>query len=134
MLKELGVADKPTLLVLNKVDRVSDLSFLQVLQAHHPRAVAVSATTGQGLDELQSAVIEMLSADFAPVEVDVDAGNGKVLSYLAAHAEIHRQQFHDNNRVTLHCYLPRHLVRHIRVTDVHIRLLDEPPSVNGEQE
>ncbi len=134
VLKELGCGDKPTLLVLNKTDRVPDPSFLQVLQAHHPRAVAVSAATGQGLDELRDAVIEMLSADFADAEVDVAAGNGKVLSYLAAHAEIYRQEFHDNNRVTLHCYLPRHLVRHIRVPDVHIRLLDEEPSVNGKKE
>jgi GTP-binding protein HflX len=131
VLKELNVDTRPTLLVLNKVDRVPDPSFLQVLQAHHPRAVAVSAMSGQGLDSLRDAVIEMLSADFVPTEVDVDAGNGKVLSYLAAHAEVFRQQFHDNNRVTLHCYLPRHLVRHIRVPDVHIRLLDEEPSVNG---
>jgi GTP-binding protein HflX len=131
VLKELGVDAKPTLLVLNKVDCVPDPSFLQVLQAHHPRAVAVSAVTGEGLGALQDAVIEMLSADFAAAEVDVDAGNGKVLSYLAAHAEVYRQQFHDNNRVTLHCYLPRYLIRHIRVPDVSIRLLDEEPSGNG---
>ncbi len=129
VLKELGVDGKPTLLVLNKIDRVSDPSFLQVLEKHHPRAVAVSAATGRGLDDLCDAVIEMLSADFANAEVDVDAGNGKVLSYLAAHADVYRQAFHDNNRVTLHCFLPRHLVRHIRVPDVSIRLLDEP--LNG---
>src|SRR5207302_2615591 len=49
VLKELGVDGKPTLLVLNKVDRVPDPSFLQVLEKHHPRAVAVSAVMGQGL-------------------------------------------------------------------------------------
>src|SRR5437763_4140015 len=42
VLDELGCGDRPTLLVLNKVDRVSDLSFVQVLQQHHPRSVAVS--------------------------------------------------------------------------------------------
>jgi GTPase len=131
VLKELEVHNKPTLLVLNKVDRVPDPSFLQVLEAHHPRAVAVSAITGQGMDDLKDAVIEMLSADFANASVDVDSGNGKVLSYLAAHAEVYRQEFHDNNRVTLHCYLPRHLVRHIRVPDVEIRLLDDEVAVNG---
>src|SRR5207247_3578679 len=41
VLKELKIDDKPTLLVLNKVDRVPDRSFLQVLEQHHPRAVAV---------------------------------------------------------------------------------------------
>src|SRR5436305_2285992 len=48
VLKELGCADKPTLLVLNKVDRLADLSYLHVLMKHHPKAVAVSAVTKQG--------------------------------------------------------------------------------------
>jgi GTP-binding protein HflX len=122
VLKELGCADKPTLLVLNKEDRLADRSFLDVLMKHHRRSVAVSAATGQGLEALRDAVIEALSADFADTEVDVDAGNGRVLAYLAAHAEIYRQQFHDN-RVTLRCYLPRHLVHHIQEPDVQIRLL-----------
>jgi GTP-binding protein HflX len=123
VLAELGCADKPTLLVLNQIDRVADPSYLQVLQRHHPRAVAVSAKHRQGLDELQDAVIEMLSADFANAAIDTDAGNGKVLSYLAAHAEIYRQEFHDD-RVTVHCYLPRHLLHHIQGPTVAVRFLD----------
>jgi GTP-binding protein HflX len=123
VLKELGCADKPTLLVLNKVDRVTDASLLQVLQSQHKRTVAVSAATGQGLDELRDAVIEALSADFADVEVEMDAGNGRVHAYLAAHAEVYRQEFHDDNRVKLRCYLPKHLVWHIQEPDVQIRVL-----------
>src|SRR6516225_4210847 len=46
ILKELGCADKPALLVLNKVDRLADRSYLAVLIRHHPRAVAISAATG----------------------------------------------------------------------------------------
>src|SRR5262249_31391269 len=86
VLRELGCADKPALLVLNKVDRVDDLSLVQVLQAQHPRAVAISAATGQGLEDLQDAVIEMLGADFADAQVQTAPGNGKVLAYLSAHA------------------------------------------------
>ena len=52
-------------------------------------------------------MIEMLSADFADVYIEMGAGNGRVLAYLAAHAEIYRQEFHDNS-VAIHCYLPRH--------------------------
>ena len=128
VLKELDCADKPTLLVLNKVDRLTDLSYLHVLQKHHPRAVAVSAATGQGLDGLREAVMEMLREDFADVEIDVDAGNGRVLAYLAAHAEIYRQEFQDS-RVTVRCYLPRHLVHHIQEPNVIIR----PVEHNGDE-
>ena len=123
VLKELRCADKLTLLVLNKIDRVADPSLVQVLQSHHPRAVAISAATGQGLDDLQDAVIEMLSADFVDALVKTDAGNGKVLAYLSAHAEIHRQEFADN-RVTVHCQLPRHLLHHIQGPGVEVQFLD----------
>jgi GTP-binding protein HflX len=123
VLKELGCGDKPTLLVLNKVDRLPDLSLLHVLQRHHPRAVAVSGATRQGLDELREAVLEALSADFANAAIDTDAGNGKVLAYLAAHAEIYRQEFHDD-RVTVHCYLPRQLLHHIQGPTVQVRFLE----------
>jgi GTP-binding protein HflX len=125
VLKELDCGDKPSLLVLNKVDRVRDLSYLHVLQSHHPRAVAISAAKGRGLEALQEAVIEALSADFADAEIDTDAGNGKVLSYLAAHAEIYRQQYQDN-RVLIRCHLPRHLLHHIQGPDVRVRFLDGP--------
>ncbi len=123
VLKELGCADKPGLLVLNKVDRVTDRSYLDVLMAHHPRAVGISAATGQGIDILRDAVMESLSADFADAEIDTDAGNGKVLSYLSAHAEIYRQQYQDN-RVTIRCYLPRHLLHHIQGPDVLVRFVE----------
>jgi GTP-binding protein HflX len=123
VLNELGCGDKPMLLVLNKADRVSDPSYLHVLQRHHPRSVAVSAVQRKGLDELQESVIEMLSADFADAEIETGAGNGKVLSYLSAHADIYRQEFHDN-RVSIRCHLPRHLLHHIQGPDVQVRFLD----------
>jgi GTP-binding protein HflX len=123
VLKELGCGDRPTLLVLNKVDRVADLSFLQILQQHHPRSVAVSAATCQGLNELAEAVIEELGADFAHAEVETAAGNGKVLSYLGAHAEIYKQEFQDN-RVVVHCWLPKQLLHHIQGKDVNVRFLN----------
>jgi GTPase len=123
VLKELGCGDKPTLLVLNKADRVSDPSLIQVLQSHHPRAVAVSAATRRGLDKLEEAVMEMISADFANALIETNAGNGRVLSYLAAHAEIYRQEFRDDT-VLVHCYLPRHLLHHIQGPTVNVRFLN----------
>jgi GTP-binding protein HflX len=124
VLKELDCGDKPMLLVLNKVDLVPDPSFVQVLQRHHPQSVAVSASTGQGLEALAEAVIEALGSDFANAEVETSAGNGKVLSYLGAHAEIYRQEFHDN-RIVVRCWLPKHLLHHIQGNDVNVRFLTE---------
>ena len=122
VLQELGCGEKPTLLVLNKVDRVRDPSYLQVLQQHHPRGAAISAATGQGLGELAEAVVKEIGADFAKATVEMDAGNGKVLAYLAAHAEVTRQEFIDN-RVKVHCFLPRPLLHHIQGPGVVVEFL-----------
>ena len=123
VLKELGCADRPTLLVLNKADRVPDLSLLQVLEAHHPRSVAISAATKQGLGDLSDAVIEMLSANFSRATVETDIANGKVLAYLAAHAEIYRQEYREN-RVVIDCALPKHLFHHITGPTVEVRFTE----------
>src|SRR5208282_5779333 len=43
VLGELGLENHPTLLVLNKSDKVPDRSYLDVLEAHHSESVAISA-------------------------------------------------------------------------------------------
>jgi GTP-binding protein HflX len=121
--------------VLNKVDRLADRSYLDVLLKHHPRAVAVSAARGQGIDELREAVMVALSADFADAEIETAAANGRVLAYLAAHAEIYWQEF-QGDRVTIRCYLPKHLLHHIQGTDVQVKFLatDDPVGGGGVKE
>jgi len=111
------------LLVFNKMDQLPDRSYLDVLMKNNTRAVAISARERQGIETLRDAVIEALSADFANAEIEIDAGNGRVLAYLGAHAEIYRQHFVDN-RVIIRCSLPRHLLYHIQVPDVQVRFLD----------
>lgn len=124
VLKEIECDKKPTLLVLNKVDRVADPSHLHVLMKHHPRAVAVSAHTREGLNDLAEGVMEMLSAEFAHAEIVTHSGNGRILAYLAAHAEVYRQEYHES-QVTIHCHLPRHLLHHIQGPDVQVRFVGE---------
>jgi GTP-binding protein HflX len=130
ILRELGCEEKPTLLVLNQIDRITDRSRLDVLMTHFPRAVAISARTGYGLNTLRASVIEALSVHFADTEIEIDAGNGKVLAYLAAHADIYRQEFRQG-RATVRCYLPRHLVHHIQGPNVEVRVLERNGRYGG---
>jgi GTP-binding protein HflX len=124
VLAEIGCAEKPTLLVLNKMDRLEDHSLIIVLQAHHSKSVAVSAARREGLVELGEAVISALSADFADSEVRAHVRNGRVLAYLNAHAEVYRQEY-CGDEVVIHCHLPRHLLHHIQGPDVQVRFLND---------
>jgi GTP-binding protein HflX len=120
VLAELDCDQKPTILVLNKIDKIADRGDLHVLMAHHPKAVAISGATGEGIDDLTAAVVEALTADFVEAEVSADAANGKVQAYLAAHAEVYRQEFRDG-QVVIRCRLPRYLVRHVRSEGGEVR-------------
>jgi GTP-binding protein HflX len=106
VLDELGLAHHPTILVLNKADRVPDRSFLDVLRAQHPGAVTISAARGEGLDRLEQAVRDALHELSLDVEVETGVADGRVLAYLAQHAQIHERTYEDD-RVVVRCCLPR---------------------------
>jgi GTP-binding protein HflX len=78
VLGELGVADKPTILVLNKIDRLPEGGLLP--RRPGEEAVAVSALTGAGLDRLRAAVEAMLARRRPPVRLRIPHGQGAVLA------------------------------------------------------
>ncbi len=120
VLTELGLENHPTLLVLNKADRVPDRSFLDVLRAHHAQTVTISAAQGEGLDRLEAAVREALSERALDAEVETGVENGRVLAYLAQHAQIHDRTYAED-RVLLQCRIPRRCLDFLYENGVHIR-------------
>src|SRR3954447_21117762 len=81
VLAEVGAAERPRLLVLNKADlldgeRGRELSF------RHPGALQVSAQTGEGLEELRGAIEGRFLAALRPVELLVPYEDGGSLSEL----------------------------------------------------
>jgi GTPase len=120
VLTELGLEDHPTLLVLNKADRVPDRSFLDVLRAHHRDSVTISAARSEGLDELEQAVRQALLERELDAEVETGVANGRVLSYLAQHAQI-RNRTYDEDRVLLQCRIPRRCLSFLQENGVEVR-------------
>ena len=120
VLEELGLEDQPTILVLNKADRVPDRSFLDVLRAHHRDSVCISAARGDGLDRLEQAVREALHESSMEAEIETGVENGRVLSYLAQHAQIIERTY-DENRVLVHCRLPRRCLEFLNENGANVR-------------
>ena len=60
MLRELGAADRPTVTVLNKVDRMEDgMPLPDVMEpGESARAIPLSALRKQGFDELRAALAQ----------------------------------------------------------------------------
>jgi GTP-binding protein HflX len=96
-LEELGIADRPTLMVLNKMDALPEPGIRLRLSADHPEGVWVSAVTGDGLDDLRSAVYERLEEDRVTLSLQVPQSDGRLLSSLHAVGEILSRQFQGND-------------------------------------
>ena len=60
VLSELGAEDIPSIIALNKTDRL-DANQTEALLAHFPQSAAVSATTGFGLDDLKKLIAKYFS-------------------------------------------------------------------------
>lgn len=96
VLDEIGCGDKPILMLLNKVDNLKNLSQLEMLQTVFADAVAISAKTGFGLDKLAEKVVEKYKGVELLVRVSASQSNGKVQSFLRAHAQILNEQYLDS--------------------------------------
>jgi GTPase len=81
VLAEIGAAERPRLLTLNKVDQL-DEDRRRELSFRHPRAVQISAATGEGLDSLADAIEARFLASLRPMELLVPYDEGGRLSEL----------------------------------------------------
>ncbi|OGX08770.1 MAG: GTPase HflX [Omnitrophica WOR_2 bacterium GWA2_47_8] len=68
VLAELNVHDKPMITVLNKIDKITDQSWLKDLQGNYESAVYISALKETNIDALTNLLIQTLS----PLVVEVD--------------------------------------------------------------
>lgn len=111
VLEELGIEEKQTLLVINKVDSVESPTVLDGITLRYPHAVCISARTGEGFDQLRKAVSDALSHSFRDVAIETHVGNGRLMAYLADKGEVLNREFNED-RVIIHCRISaRHLGR-----------------------
>ena len=96
VLQEIGCADKPTIMVFNKIDLINEFSNLALLKRDYPDGVEVSAKTGEGFDILADTVKATLAAREIEIKVNTHCGNGKLLAFLAEKGRVLEQEFVDD--------------------------------------
>jgi GTP-binding protein HflX len=108
VLGEIGAADKPTLMVFNKVDREAGAALAERLAAQFTKAVCISAKTGAGFPELRAELGAMLRPirDFVSLEVPHDAP--QVIARLHAVGQVVDRDY-SGERARFRVRLPPHL-------------------------
>ena len=119
VLADLGVDEKDTLLVLNKVDAIADRERLEALLDRYPHAIRISARSGLGIADLLRATSDCLGRNFGDVDVRTSAGNGRLLAWLSAHGEVLSRHF-DDHSVTVHCRIPAAMLGRIDPAEAEV--------------
>jgi len=88
VLDELGCGAKDRLLLLNKLDRVSDPTVMTVLRDRHPEAIPLSAVTGDNAERLVESVLHRVRGRPVSVTLNADCANGRLMQYLSQYARV----------------------------------------------
>ena len=93
VLGELGVADKPTLMVFNKVDQQPERNGSLHWLREYQHAVAVSARTGEGLEELMAELGTMLRPIRQCLHLRIPTANGAAQARVRALGQIDEERY-----------------------------------------
>jgi len=123
ILEELGVADRPILRVLNKVDRLT-AEERESLKAsangkmmHDDGPVVVSALTGEGLDELLRRIDVALPTDpLVSLSLRLPLSQGRTLALIHALGRVLRSEVEDEDML-LDAEVPVSIARRLRLNE-----------------
>lgn len=105
VLKELNVTSVPIITVFNKIDLCHDTAMLDRLKHKYPESVGISALNQQGLEGLQSAMIEVLSKRRKILHLRIPQAEYALVSELTRVGHVMQQDYEDND-VLLQIELP----------------------------
>jgi len=87
-LDEIGATNAPRLIALNKVDQVAGSPALLSWLNRYPDAVAMSAATGEGVDELAARVRDAMLGGTRVVRLSLPLREGKASAFIEQRCEV----------------------------------------------
>jgi GTP-binding protein HflX len=112
VLKDIGVTEKPTLLVMNKSDLLTEVE-RDKIRGRFPEAVFCSATTGAGIDDLLEALGTQLARLQVEVRLEIPFDRGDVVARIHDEGEVLEETYSEAG-TSLRARLPRQ-----RLADFH---------------
>ena len=100
VLEELELGHKPSVLIFNKIDAVTDPGGLNLLQRRYPEAVAVSAKQHLRLHQLEQTILAARSRDFDRCELRIPSRQAQLISEAYNTLAV-EERVHDNESTIL---------------------------------
>jgi len=96
-LGELGADERPTLMVFNKIDLLSDRTILQTLAGEYPNKVFISAARGINILGLKDEVLRLLETEFFEETFRIPQAQQRLISQLHTAGEVLDRTYEDND-------------------------------------
>jgi len=93
VLQEIGIHEKDTLYVLNKIDRITEPGLIGLWQRRLEPAVAVSAKTGAGIPELYAYLDRWISLQMPAVCFRLPLSEGRTIDQIYKHGTVIRREY-----------------------------------------
>jgi GTP-binding protein HflX len=119
ILRELGVAERPRLHVLNKIDKLSaeERKTVESTAANANTPVVVSAMTGEGLDELLRRMDTAMPTDpVLTMSIRLPLAEGRTLAMIHALGKVLHTEI-DESHMRLHAEIPASIAKRLRLND-----------------
>ena len=107
VLSEIGADNKPTLMVFNKIDRLPERNGKLHWCHEHTHAVAISARTSEGLQELQSELSTMLRPIRQCIHLKIRAGEGAAIARIKAVGQVEEEHY-EEEWLHIQARIPQH--------------------------
>lgn len=103
-LRRLGAAGKPVITLFNKQDRLETPVNQKDFQADH--SIPTSAKTGQGLDELKKALLEIIRKDMIYIERMYDFSEAGMLQLIRSRGQLLSEEYVPEG-IAVKAYVPK---------------------------
>ena len=130
VLEDLGVADKPTVVALNKIDALGGVvpDDLRAALELPEDDVPTSAHTGQGLDELLIRIDTLLSQQMAEVTVCIPYASSALVDHFHRHGRIADTEYGADG-VLMHGLIPQRDLPRVEA----FRVASATPALTGHE-
>jgi GTP-binding protein HflX len=108
-LQEIMAEDIPLVPVMNKIDRLADPQIAQQALASFPNAVAISALTGEGIEQLLKTIQDKLYESYQKVVAELPYSEGGLISLFHAEGQVDQIE-NQYQGVIIHGRLPLRLL------------------------
>jgi len=96
VLKDMGAQEVSQILVLNKVDLISDGNMIKKRQREFPNSVTVSAQQHLRLSELKSRILAKMEENFQTIDLEFPYDQGKTIAHAQEGVEVLKREYEEN--------------------------------------